>query len=987
MSFSPSYGTTLKSILFLLLFIPVGMMAQTTVVKGRVTDTEGAPVQSASVSIKGSTGGTTTQADGSFSLSVDKKAGSILVISSVGFADKELALGSSDEYTVQLEKAEQSLNTVVVVGYGSQKKRDVTGSVASIPKDRLQQLPNNNIVAAIQGSVPGIQVSMGSASAEGNNQSILVRGRKSISAKTDPLIIWDGVPYVGGISDINPNDVESIEVLKDASAAAIYGSRGSNGVILVTSKQGRKGKLNVTYDGSYSIQTLANKPDLLTGPEFAEFKKTRKNSNTNTLSAYEQAVLDAGTWVNWYDLATQNGSRSQHSISVRGGSDKVNFYMGGTFLDVEGVVKNDKYKRYSLRPNLEIKLTNWLTFNSSSQISFADRTGKEVEFDDSRNTGGGANFFNPLSKPYNADGSIALYADSSNTQSRNPLSNLYVINPDNTYKIFTTNSIKVDFPFVKGLSYRLNTGVEYENNSRKTYYGRNVAAGYEVKGDAINFSSVDRNFTIENILYYTREFGKHSVNVTALYSSQSEDYDRDQLEGVGFPNDVLTNYQMNQAALLTPSSTNYKQNLLSQMGRVNYGYDGRYLATLTVRRDGYSAFGKGNKYGVFPTAAVAWNMFQESFMKNVEFLSNLKLRASYGLNGNQAVDSYNSLATLTKANYLDGTTVLPGYIPNKLSNEDLGWESTKTLSVGIDFGILRNRVMGTVDVYSAKTKDLLLWRQISTVQGITEVLQNIGETANKGIEIGITSTNISNRNITWTTNANFSYNQNKIVDIYGDGKDDVGNKWFIGQPIKVAYGLLYDGIFHSQEEVNNSAQPTDKPGYVRVKDIDGSKTISTDKDRTIIGNLDPKYLFGLTNTVKYKNFSLMVFFQGVGGLKKLDDTQSDNVFADTRRNTSQKDWWSDTNPNGTHYANDANANKLGVSIYEDGSFVRLKDVSLGYNLPASLLSRWKLSTVKVYVTGRNLATFTRYKGLDPELNNQFGLPLQRDLLFGLTIGL
>lgn len=987
MSFSASSRTTLLIFFLGLFIIPAQLFAQSVSLKGKVTDTDGNPLQSASVNLKGSTTGTTTKTDGTFSLTIANRDSAVLVISSIGFAEKEVRVGASEELNIQLDRITQPLNDVVVVGYGTQRKRDVTGSVVSVPKERLQQLPNNNIYSAIQGSMPGVQVTMGTAGAEGNQQSILIRGRKSISASTSPLVIWDGIPYVGGISDINPNDVESIEVLKDASAAAIYGSRGSNGVILVTSKQGKKGKLSVTYDGSYSIQTLTNEPTLLTGPEFYWFKTTRKNANTNLLTPSEQKVYDSGKWVDWYDLATQTGSRSSHNLSVRGASDKASYYIGGSYLDVQGVSVNDDYKRYTLRPNLEIKLTPWLTFSSNSQLSFGDRSGEEVEFDDTRNTGGGANFFNPLSEPYNADGSIALYAYPDNTQSRNPLSNLLVKNSDVTYKVFTTNSFKVDFPFAKGLSYRLNTGVEYENNQRMTYYGRDVAAGYEVKGDAINFSSVDRNFTIENILNYTRDFGKHILGLTGLYSSQSNDYDRQQLEGVGFPNDVLTNYQMDQAALLTPSTANYKQNFLSQMIRANYGYDGRYLLTLTARRDGYSAFGEGKKYGIFPSAAVAWNIFQESFMQNVNFVSNLKLRASYGLNGNQAVAAYRSLARLSDANYLDGTTVLPGYIPSELSNDELGWESTRSLTIGVDFGLLKNRIQGSIDVYSANTYDLLLQRNISPVQGITKVWQNIGETSNKGIEIGITSTNISKRDLVWTTNANFAYNKNAVVDVYGDGKDDVGNKWFIGQPIRVAYGLQYDGIFRSQEEVANSAQPTDKPGYVRVKDIDGSKTISTDKDRVILGNLDPKYVFGLTNTVRYKNFSLMVFLQGVAGLVKANDLESDNVFADTRRNTTLKDWWDVDNPTGKHWANDANANKLGVAVYEKGDYFRLKDVSLAYNLPQSLLSKWKLANAKVYVSGRNLATATKYRGLDPELSNQFGLPLQRDLLFGLTIGL
>lgn len=982
-----SISATLRLTIMVLLIIPRLAFAQTTLIKGRVADADGNPIPGAAVAVKGTSSGTSTLPDGTFSLQVSKTDGLVLVISSLGFAEKEVTVGSNTFYNVLLEKSEQSLNAVVVVGYGTQRKRDVTGAVASIPKERLQQLPNTNVAEALQGSVPGLQINTNGGGAEGNDLSILVRGRNSISASNSPLIIWDGIPYTGGISEINPNDVESIEVLKDASAAAIYGSRGSNGVILITSKQGKKGKADITYDGFYSTQTLVNKPRLLTGPEFYEFKTTRLNANTNVLSPQEQEVYDAGKWVDWYDLATQQGSKMQHSLSVRGGTDKVSYYVGGTYLDVKGIARNDRFKRYSIRPSLDIKITPWLSMATSTQISFQDRSGLPVEFDDSRNAGGGANFFNPLTAPYNEDGTIAVYAYLDNKQARNPLGNMLVKNQDNSYRIFSTNSLKVDVPFVKGLSYKLNTGVEYENVSRKTYYGRNVAVGLEKNGNAINYNSLGRNFTIENILNYSREFGVHSLNITALYSSQSEDFDRDQLEGVDFPNDVLTNYQMNQASLLTPSSTNFKQNLLSQMARINYGYDGRYLLTLTARRDGYSAFGKDKKYGIFPSAAVAWNITEENFMKPVEVLSNLKLRASYGLNGNQAVSSYSSLATMTSAPYISGTTLYPGYIPNKLSNENLGWESTRSFSLGLDFGLLANRIQGTIDLYSARTEDLLLLRSISSVQGITEVLQNIGKTSNKGIEIGITSTNIKSRNFTWNTNANFSSNRNRILDLYGDGKDDVLNGWFINKPIRMIYALQYDGIFRSEEEVAASAQKDAQPGWVRVKDVDGSGTINTASDRTFIGQQDPKFTWGLTNTFRYKEFSLMVFLHGVQGVTKNNPLQSDNVFADTRRNTVKKDWWSPKNPNGTHFSNDANANKLSVQQYENGSFMRLKDVSLAYELPASLKKRLQLNAAKCYVTARNLATVTKYKGLDPELTDQNGIPLQREIVVGLTIGL
>jgi TonB-linked SusC/RagA family outer membrane protein len=971
--------------------------AQTKRITGKVVSSDNStPLAGVTISLKGSKVNAVSSEEGTFSLNAPTSNKVILSVSSIGYITKEVDASVSNNIEITLEPATKNLDEVVVVGYGTQKKRDVTGSVSTISKERLQQLPNTNIAEALQGSIPGLQINTNGGGAEDNNLTILVRGRNSISASNSPLIIWDGIPFVGGISEINPNDVESIEVLKDASAVAIYGSRGSNGVILITSKQGKKGRLNITYDGYYGVQDLTNKPNLLTGAEFYQFKKTRLNAD-QTISAGEQAVYDAGAGVDWYSLATRQGSKTQHSITVAGGGDKVSYYLGGTYLNVQGVSVNDQFKRYSLRPSVTINIKPWLTIGSSSQLSFQDRTGLPVEFDDTRNTGGGANFFNPLTTPYNPDGSIALYAYPDASQARNPLSFILVKNLDYSYRLFTSNNIKLDIPFIKGLYYKLNTGVEYENVQRKTYYGRNVAAGYEVNGDAINYNSIDRNTTIENILNYSREFKKNSVNLTLLYSSQSEDFDRDQLEGIGFPNDVLTNYQMNSAALLkfptidptnlaNPNYPNFKQNLISQMARLNYGYNGRYLLTLTARRDGYSAFGAGKKYGVFPSAAVAWNVADEKFMQSLNFISSLKLRASYGVNGNQAVNSYSSLATLSSAPYISGSTVYPGYFPSTLANSQLSWESKNTLSFGLDFSILKNRVQGTIDYYSSKTRDLLLYRNISSVQGVTRILQNIGKTSNKGIDVGITSTNFKTKNFTWTTGANFSYNDGKIVDLYGDGKDDVGNKWFIGQPIRVAYGLQYDGIFRSTDEVAKSAQPTAQPGWVKIKDIDGNGVINTGSDRTILGNLDPKFLWGLTNTFKYKAFSLLVFLHGVGDVIKQDPFQDDNVF-NTKRNTTKKDWWSPTNPDGTHFSNDANANKLGVGFYENASFARLKDVSLAYQLPAAIVDRLKITSLKVYVTGRNLATITKYQALDPELTNQNGLPLQKEFILGLTLGL
>jgi TonB-linked SusC/RagA family outer membrane protein len=858
--------------------------------------------------------------------------------------------------------------------------------VVSINKDRLTQLPNTNIAQALQGSIPGLSVINGDGGAEQGSPSILLRGRSSITANTGPLIILDGIPYTGSISDINPSDVESIEVLKDASAAAIYGSRGSNGVILVTTKHGKSGQVRVSYDGFYGIQQITNKPKLLDGSQFYAFVKNRANIPPTSISPSEQALYDAGQSTDWYKEATRIGFRSQHSIGLSGGSEKATFYVGATYLDVGGVAIGDNYKRYTLRPNVTVQITPWLNFTSASQLSLQDRSGNAADFAGEY----GANFFIPLATPYKPDGSIAVYAWPEYNLAGNPLGPTLAKNIDRTYRTFSNNSIRVDIPFVKGLNYRINTGVELQNRAQETYYGRDTRTGYEGNGIATNANNQSRNFTVENIVNYAREFGLHSVSLTALYSSQSSDNENQQLTGRGFPSDVLTNFQMNTASLLTTDLPNgtpayAKQNLVSQMLRLNYSYNSRYLLTLTTRRDGYSGFGVDTKYGIFPSVAVGWNIANEDFMKAVPVVNLLKLRLSYGLNGNQAVNPYQSLATLGINSYLLGGTVLPGYTPSGLGNTKIGWESTRSANVGLDFGLFNNRLQGSVDVYQKNTSDLLLRRQISSVQGFNSIVQNIGKTQNRGIEVGITSTNLSRNGLTWTTSLNAAYNRNRIVDLYGDGKDDIVNRWFIGQPISVIYGYKYAGVFRSADEVAASAQPTAQPGYVKVADVNGDGKISA-LDRTVQGNTDPRYTFGFTNTVTYRGFSLLVFIQGIASVTKENPLEQDGVYTDARRNTTRKDWWTPDNPNAAHWANDNNANLFNVNIYQNGSFARLKDVSLAYNFPTPVLQQLHMANLKVYVTGRNLATVTSYTGVDPELSNQYGIPLQREFVGGLTVG-
>jgi TonB-linked SusC/RagA family outer membrane protein len=970
-------------------------------ISGVVLGVDNNPISGVTVTLKNSKLSTKTNADGVFLFKTQPSSKIILIFSSIGFETLEIETDKVTGITASLKETSAGLNEVVVVGYGTQKRKDVTGSVVSLNKDRLEALPNNNYLQAIQGAVPGVSVSVGTNNAEGNGASILVRGRGSIGAKNSPLVIVDNIPYEGGMSELNPNDIESLEILKDASSCAIYGSRGANGVIIITTKQGKKGKMIIKYDGNFGFQSIANKPQLMNGAEFFKFKSERFTGiydalgnpiyGDSYLKPLEIANHNNSKSTDWYDLTTQPGSRVQHTVSISGGADKTKFFFSGSYLNAKGIAKNDNFKRYTLRSNFEHKLTTWLTLNSNTQLSLQNRDGMAADF-----TGQyGGYYMNPLTNANDSNGNYSLYPWDPNATSNtvsviaNPLSSLLVKNEDNSYRILTSNNLRVDIPYIKGLSYKLNTGVELENTVRRTYYGRNTSTGFENGGKAINYNGVSRSFTIENILNYSTEVKQHSIGFTAVYSMENKDAEGDQYTGTKFPSDVLTNYQMSKAALLTQTASYTKQNLISQMIRLNYGYDSRYLFTFTARRDGYSGFAVDTKFGIFPSVALGWNIFREKFMTkfNDKWLSNLKLRLSYGLSGNQAVNPYQSLANFATRNYItadSSNTVRDGVILSKLENQKLGWESKKTFNIGLDIGILKNRITATIEYYKSNNFDLLLNRTISPIAGIAsqQILQNLGKTENQGLEFSITSSNLKKKNFEWNTQANISFNTNKLVELYGNGKNDLVNKWFIGSPININFDYAFNGIYQTGEDA--SLQPGSKPGYVKIKDVNGDKQVTVD-DKTLIGQTDPKYTWGIGNTIKYKRYSLYIFIQGVSGNTKENPLHQDGVFTEITRNTTLKNWWTPTNPNNEHWANDENANKWlgGVSIYENASFIRLKDITFSVDISSKASDKKN----KFYITARNLATFTKYKGTDPEMSNQLGIPLQREITLGVSLTL
>lgn len=954
------------------------------IVRGAVTakDNQEA-VAGATVLVAGTRIGTITAENGRFSLRV-RSGTDTLVISRIGFREQRVAVNGRETIDVSLERTATTLSNVVTIGYGTQKRSDITGSVVSVPTERLEDKPNVTVTQALQGSMPGVSVVNSGAGAE-PTLNITVRGQRSISASSSPLVVVDGIPYNGPLAEINPGDVASIDVLKDASATAIYGARGSNGVILVTTKKGTAGKARISYAGSTGTSSLAELPRTMTAAEFIAFKceRLRVRADQPCSELFTQTENDniaQNIATPWMELGTRSGKQTQHDLSVSGGNEDTKYNLGGSLLDVQGVAKNDRYVRSTFRANVDQKIRPWLTAGTSTQFVRTDRSGLPISFTD-------AYYQNPLIKPFTTDGGILINPwPEQPINGANPLENLFVLDDAVNNRLFTSNYAQFTVPQIPGLSYRLNAGADLTSSNNGRYYGRNTGTGQRSAGTATSSNSTRNDWTVEHLARYQKSFGRHSVDATGLYSVQSSSLETRSRDAQGFPNDVL-GYRSALATLNVTAASVTESKLLSQMARINYGYDERYLVTFTTRRDGYSGFGANNKYGVFPVIALAWNVSNESFFPFKDAVDAFKLRFSSGRNGNQAINPYQTLSQLADRSYLTGDASAPGYIPSTLGNPNLKWETTSSVNVGFDLSLWRGRVTWSFDRYDADTRDLLLSRSISSVQGISRITQNIGRTANWGWETQLSTVNLDRGGVKWTTDLNASVNRNQIVDLYGDGKNDLANLWFIGMPIDVNYGYLFDGIWQVADSarIKTSAQPTAKAGDVRIKDVNGDGKIDP-TDRSIIGSLQPKYAGGMTNTLKWKGLTLSAFLQTVQGVTRQNSLRGTNqVNANVSRNTIYNVYWTPQNQLNTYPANSNTSNPLGVDFYEDASFVRLKDLSLTYELPRAVFSRLGVSSSRIYVNGRNLWTKTQWTGMDPELSSQRAVPLERSYTAGINL--
>ncbi|ATL49250.1 SusC/RagA family TonB-linked outer membrane protein [Chitinophaga caeni] len=1008
--FPRSFYKRLKLVLsvFAILLLSAATAVAQKKISGTVADVNKEPLIGVTVHIKGSMKASVSNSDGAFS--IEAKTSDTLVFTYIGFMAKEVAVGNNTRLSVIMETNSSKLNEVVVVGYGTQRKSDLTGAVASLNTKVLEERPTTNIVSALQGSVPGLNIAITGSGADGSNSVTRIRGTKSITADARPLIILDGIPFDGAFAEINPNDIQSLEVLKDASSAAIYGARGANGVILITTKKGTEGKLTVAYDGFVSFDKAINIPKMMDGETFWNTKvEALKAANTITptpdnpepwlgaITPTEQRMHDEGLSTDWVKVATQNGLKQQHNFSFSGGNKTTKYFVSINHADIKGVALNDKFGRDNLRFNFAQELTSWMKFSTNTQVGRYARDGWPPDF-------GRAFRMVPLAEPYDENGNIRLSAweDASVAFAKNPLSAINEKNSDKTTKLISNNALDITFPFVPGLSYKLNTGYTFQANNYKNYQGRDTYEGSQANG-VLNTSNTETNdWIIENILSYNREFGKHRLFLTGLYSAQSRVVENNSITGRDFPNDVMYYYQASKAGTLSSTASYTKVNHESQMFRANYSFDGRYLLTATARRDGYSAFGDNTKYGVFPSLAAGWNISNEAFYRQsglANILTNFKYRVSWGKNGNEAVNAYVTLPNLSTFNYLsDDHKAMYGFYPSRLASPNLGWETTASVNTGFDFELWQGRVSGTFDAFWANTTDLLLSRTIPSINGTNSVTENIGKTYNSGYEFQINVNAIRSKDFSWTATLNYSHYNTKIKDVglydeNGKPVDDVGSRWFIGQPIDVNYDYVFDGIWQIIDKDNPTGQQDPNyrysiPGNVKYKDVDGKDDITT-ADRQVIGRTIPDFTASIINTFSYKDFTLSFFLNGMKGVTARNVLLEENDMS-YRQNVLDKVFWTPGNPINTYPKNDLNGsvNPLKSGYYRKTDFIRLQDITLSYKLPAKLTSQLHLQRLNVYANVKNLATWTSWTGLDPEfIGNQLAAPQTRSFIIGLRIGL
>lgn len=971
---------------------------------GKVVDGNGDALVGVTVRVKDGTVGTITDFDGKFTLQVPPA--STLVFSYVGFIAQEIKVNTSGVVNVTMKEGDALLDEVVVVGYGTQRKKDLTGGLSVVGKEQLEMVSTSNLMDRLVGQVAGLNITTSNA-APGSDQSLLIRGQNSISANNDPLIILDGIPYSGSLVDLDPNIIESLSVLKDASAVAIYGSRGSNGVILIQTKRGVVGKPQVSYKGQFGFSEPMQRIQVMGPNEFIRFKQDigrLKNGYSgdqldpiagNIISISERENFINGVTHDWQDYIFQTGYTMDHQIGISGGTENTKYMAAISYLDEDGVVYNSNLNRSNISANIDQTFNKWLTIGVGTQFV-------------QKETGG----ITPNIEHAIKQSPYGKYKDEAGYYVAEPMEYSLITNPminvnadqDRTSRNFFLNAYaNILFP-IKGLSFRMNYGYNYRSGFTGTYYGRDTYEGREqgglVGGKASISNSHYNDYTWENILRYEREIDSHRFDVTGLFSTQQTKSLSSSQSGEGFVTDDTSYFMMGTAERNQKISSGLSEtSMLSYMLRLNYAYKGKYMATLTGRSDGASVFGENNKYAYFPSAALAWHLGEESFIKdNVEWMDMLKLRASYGANGNQAITAYRTLDRLySKVKYIwgdGGQAANSAYLPNDgIGNPNLKWETTYTANIALDFQLFKGRLGGTIETYLSNTHDLLMTRTVPIMNGYSKIWDNIGQTRNKGVEITLNTVNVSNRDFKWNTDVNFTLNRDKIIELRGDQIDDITNKWFIGKPLSVFYDYNVIGLWQQGDEyfytddngVQKNIQAGAAPGAAKVEDVDGNGYIDAN-DKKIIGSRRPDFTMSMGNKLTYKNLYLSCLVNGVFGVWREDNVANVGSWAYSTTNyVHGANYWTPENTD-ADIVSPGYVNTLGHGYYKKQTYVQIKNITLGYSIDRKLVNKLHLSSVNVNLSINNLHTFSNMRQI---LNYDNGwmasYPAARSYMLGLNI--
>lgn len=1006
-------------------------VGQTFTVSGRITDAEsGTPIAGATVTVKGHDRSTQSDVQGSYRIRVNQ--GDVLVFQFLGYqSTEEEAITSTLD--VALSSLMSHLDEVVVVGYNTVKKADLTGAVASIGAEQVRRMPVTNALQAMQGMVAGVDIT--SNERPGQMGSVLVRGVRSLSAGNSPLYVVDGIPLAaGGIEALNPSDIESIDVLKDASATAIYGSRGANGVIMISTKRGAQGRLSLNYQAVTTIENLQDRMEMMNAAEYVEFRRDAyrrlpaDNPNRYPDEPTEQADhrifgSDAIAWANvakgwqngtwdgslvpttdWTGLVMKTGVTHDHSINASGGTDKMQGYGSFGYLNQGGTVLGQDYQRYTGKFTVDVNPVPWFKFGGSLAATFGDQN---YGYQGSGSQGAAnlyfaANGMLPYAVPFDENGN-RINLPGGDVNIRNPIGDdKFTINERHVLR--TLGNVYAEVNILDGLRYRMNFGPDFYNFRNGRWMDERAAERGAGEPGSTNYAQLNQtsrfSWTLDNLLYYDKTFAeKHEFGLTLLQSASANRSESSSMTATDLPWDSQLWYQLNSVSELDGFNSGLSESqLLSYMTRVNYGYDSRYLLTASVRWDGASQLADGNKWDVFSSAAFAWRMDQESFMSDVDWISQLKWRIGYGSTGNAAISPYFTKGGVQTLYYTWGNLVEPGYVssdaslanPAPMANLDLGWERTSQWNFGLDFGFFHGRVSGSLDLYTSRTTDLLMQMSIPSLTGYTSTWANIGATSNRGIDLSLNTVNIEKADFTWTSNLNFTASNDRIVELANGKVDDVNNGWFIGERLSVYYDYEKVGIWQNtpedlaEIEKFNANGHAFKPGDVRVADLDGDYRIDANFDRQIVGHSTPKWTAGFNNSLRYKNWDLTFFIFG----RFEFTTLAGGEYLQGRFAQRKLDYWRPDNPTNAYpapnYGNAGGDPYRTAMNYQDGSFIKLRNVSLGYTLPISIANRLRLQNLKVYAQVMNPGLlYSNVDWIDPDLG---GSTFNRGFVIGLNVG-